>query len=721
MILWICGFSQNWEYDVFKKYNLYTKERIDFVTDSLVKDYETSEARLVWLKSMVDRLDTLMLLTDTSDHGWDAETKIYEEWKRDKEIKSDMTYADTHPEELLQAQINRLWAANPVPDTVMGMAGTNCEGLEGNFNPLTEGLMKTHYRSQVMRMPSGAGIKFMHLDKDIVGSNRDSLQIVRTFDTLEIDENGTGAIEARESILNEWRKDKLMVKSTLVIMADAALVNNSPVIWVANIFNGTSEETIAQLDYLFSRGVNVVGVELGNECHAWYSNTFEWYESAFKPHLVAVHNKYPQLLNSLVSGHMNRNSHNEWNDKLALYIRDHNSEFGNTLRATVHTYEKCATDLTKYVLIAGQLNSALNTKMIAAAECLMASTLLVDEVNRAKVKYGVPIWCTEWNSKPYDPIVNSLVNGAWMLKQYYELTAVCEYTTNHNGVSSSWAGNIFKANDKFDVPDVSHFMRSGGWSLSLYLKYPSAKAWKAGSGDGVYYYSNLTSSPVTVQNSIVECIDGDYSYSSAGATGYMEKGSTRQYELDGIKTFSNILPAYSYGIITIGTPHCDTLTFWRDADGDGFGELGDVQQGCDILPGYVLNDLDCDDQDATTFPGNLESCNGMDDNCDGLSDEGLPTFSYWSDFDLDGFGEKVSSPYSFCALIEGYSLNNLDCNDANPTINPMAIEGCGTVDFNCDGIVVACPPETCLKKSVFYFINKRCVKTEDLNKCNCPK
>lgn len=601
-------------------------------------------------------------------------------------------------------------------------AGFNCEGLPDNWNPTTEAYVKQFSAPHVMRAPSGAGVKFMHLDEFIAGANRDSLQIVKTFDTLEVDENEQGAIEARESILNEWRKDKLKVKSDLVVFADAALANNSPVIWVLNVFNGTADESIKQLDYLFARGVNVIGVEPGNESYAWYSNTFEWYEGAIKPHINAVHAKYPQLKISLVSGHMDRGDHNEWNEKLALYIRDHNAEYGYQFRATVHTYLRCTVDETKYNLIAGQLNAALNTKMLANWNCMLSSTMLVDEANRAKVKYQVPIWVTEWNSKPYEPVVNSLVNGAWMLKQFFELTAVCEYVTNHNGISSYLAGDISKA-AKMDISGFSHFRRTGFFSLQLYLKYPNAKKWVAGTtADGTYYYWNITGNPVIVANSTVECVDGDYPYSSAGHTGYMGTGSTKQYEIDGIKTFTNILPAYSYGIVTIGTP-CVQLTFYADTDGDFYGDIDNVAYGCVLQPGYVFNNTDCDDQDGTTYPGAFDDCNDFDDNCNGIVDENWPSIKLWADNDGDTFG--AGAELEFCAVIPGFVENSSDCNDEDAAINMNATEVCGNgIDENCDRFDLVCPPppvETCLKKRVFYIFNKKCVETTDLDKCTCPK
>jgi len=63
-------------------------------------------------------------------------------------------------------------------------------------------------------------------------------------------------------------------------------------------------------------------------------------------------------------------------------------------------------------------------------------------------------------------------------------------------------------------------------------------------------------------------------------------------------------------------------TWWRDQDGDGYGDLA-VSVQADTKPsGYVADSTDCDDSDAQVHPGATETCDGKDDNCDGQVDEG---------------------------------------------------------------------------------------------------
>jgi len=68
-------------------------------------------------------------------------------------------------------------------------------------------------------------------------------------------------------------------------------------------------------------------------------------------------------------------------------------------------------------------------------------------------------------------------------------------------------------------------------------------------------------------------------------------------------------------------------TYCQDDDGDGHGLRGKATvEGCGPTRGFGLCDSDCDDEDKTIYPGAQELCNGVDDNCDDRVDEDvLPT------------------------------------------------------------------------------------------------
>ena len=66
---------------------------------------------------------------------------------------------------------------------------------------------------------------------------------------------------------------------------------------------------------------------------------------------------------------------------------------------------------------------------------------------------------------------------------------------------------------------------------------------------------------------------------------------------------------------------CDNR-FFRDADHDGYGNRNSITLSCTQPNGYVSDSSDCNDANANIHPGATELCNGVDDNCDGRTDEG---------------------------------------------------------------------------------------------------
>lgn len=125
------------------------------------------------------------------------------------------------------------------------------------------------------------------------------------------------------------------------------------------------------------------------------------------------------------------------------------------------------------------------------------------------------------------------------------------------------------------------------------------------------------------------------------------------------------------------------LTFYLDSDTDGYGDAAMTDMACSAPPMYVANDDDCDDSDIFDNPGGTETCNGDDEDCDGIEDDGLLFVDYYTDGDLDGYG--AGSATSACSMPSGMVVDNTDCNDASGTVHPGATETCNSTDDDCDG------------------------------------
>ncbi len=133
----------------------------------------------------------------------------------------------------------------------------------------------------------------------------------------------------------------------------------------------------------------------------------------------------------------------------------------------------------------------------------------------------------------------------------------------------------------------------------------------------------------------------------------------------------------------------DAATWYADADGDGYGDASSPSAACDAPSGTVADDTDCDDTDAAVSPAGLEVCNGIDDDCDGATDDAdadvdRSTGTDWYvDADGDGYGGTTTT--TTCSQPSGTTATQDDCDDADAAVNPAAAEVCDGADNDCDG------------------------------------
>lgn len=133
----------------------------------------------------------------------------------------------------------------------------------------------------------------------------------------------------------------------------------------------------------------------------------------------------------------------------------------------------------------------------------------------------------------------------------------------------------------------------------------------------------------------------------------------------------------------------EEVTWFLDMDGDGAGDDSESMSSAERQPGYVLVGGDCDDGDATSHPNGLERCVGVDNDCDGETDESaLGAVRVYVDGDGDGFGDATQEMLACLGDVPtGYSVQPGDCDDAEDTAYPGAPELCDVIDNDCDTTV----------------------------------
>jgi hypothetical protein len=142
-----------------------------------------------------------------------------------------------------------------------------------------------------------------------------------------------------------------------------------------------------------------------------------------------------------------------------------------------------------------------------------------------------------------------------------------------------------------------------------------------------------------------------------------------------------------------GSASTDPCKWYRDQDGDGFGDIVHSENTCEKPSGYVANADDCDDEDARANPDATEVCDKVDadEDCNGKADEedeGVVLTVFFQDDDTDGYGNPEKTAEG-CDAPDGYVENSDDCDDTDRRVNPDGQEICDGEggDEDCDGLV----------------------------------
>lgn len=188
-----------------------------------------------------------------------------------------------------------------------------------------------------------------------------------------------------------------------------------------------------------------------------------------------------------------------------------------------------------------------------------------------------------------------------------------------------------------------------------------------------------------VDEGCAECVENETRDCYTGSSGTEDVGRCQ----GGEQTCVNGSWSACVGEILPTAESCNSVD--DDCDGMADEDFGTLGQGCTVGTGACENTgtIVCTSDGLTTecsaTPGTPqnESCNGVDDNCNGSVDEGVKTRFYF-DADNDGYG--TSSSQNHCNPSGNYRATATnDCNDSNSSINPGADENCeSSIDYDCD-------------------------------------
>ena len=157
----------------------------------------------------------------------------------------------------------------------------------------------------------------------------------------------------------------------------------------------------------------------------------------------------------------------------------------------------------------------------------------------------------------------------------------------------------------------------------------------------------------------------------------------------------------------------DRQRFYADRDGDGQGDpRAATIEACDAPDGYVTDARDCRDNDDNVFVGAIEVCDGIDNNCDGVTDtDAVDRVTLFVDADADTWGNAAVSRITCPG--PGFTARSGDCDDTRGNVFPGASDPIADgLDQDCSGT------ESCLFEvdgDGYVSADADYIETENLN------
>ena len=160
---------------------------------------------------------------------------------------------------------------------------------------------------------------------------------------------------------------------------------------------------------------------------------------------------------------------------------------------------------------------------------------------------------------------------------------------------------------------------------------------------------------------------GSYTYAWTVPAGFTNPGNVASFVSSTPGTYSVVITNTVTGCSSSSSSFTVTFgTLYQDADGDGYGNPAVSIVGCS-QSGYVTNNTDCDDTIFAVNPGVTEILyNGVDDNCNGVMDEG-----YQITANMVNCGTTLSTLSSFIYCVSTPGVNGYRFEVTNTTTNQV--------------------------------------------------
>lgn len=308
------------------------------------------------------------------------------------------------------------------PSISKNITGFNCEGLMMNtnwddsaeVNKLVQFTEELH--PATLRVFDGGGYQFLHIMQDENGEKSVGLgyrlsEILSAFDKKEID------AETRDIYLRKIQKQETVnYRAIDQFVFFYRLLSYKPrVLYVMNWKRSTVAEELAAVDMLIRNGVEVYGIELGNEVYA--KEEFGDYIIRCAPFALAVAQKHSNVKIGIPVPATGRNQ--KWNKALTSWLK--NATF--PVHAVIpHIYSR----------VSGQIQADYNSQYLAANPNfdITGNEFLVNLCNRqiydniVNSAYnasilkdleltfvGKELWATEWGIAPSSPFGNTFVDA----------------------------------------------------------------------------------------------------------------------------------------------------------------------------------------------------------------------------------------------------------------------------------------------------------------------